>query len=268
MLFEFWLVGSASAFLLFIWASRSWPWKAAILSPFKRSWITTTSKKAFPIYVSDLSFVGAQYLDRYLVSLFLGLELAGVYFLYWSAANAVGTFVHIVVLQVQRPHLIKAHHSGRASAHRELTSKFMKTTISMTALFSAAVGGAFYIVLPLLKQPSVADHLTAFWLIMAGISLRNVADFGAMALFTSRRDYMMTLTNLVAVIVLTAAQILLLPFAGLDGAGAAILLTFSAMTLWRYKLLFNPSWSERDPVASFRSLAPRRCDPGAGTPSR
>jgi O-antigen/teichoic acid export membrane protein len=241
-LFGFWLGGSVSAFLLFAWASRSWPWKAAFLLPFKRDWITTTIRKAFVIYVSDLSFVGSLYLDRYLVTLFLGLQLAGVYFLYWSAASAVSTFVSIAVLQIQRPRLIKAYHDGGALAHRQLSSRFMKTTISATAVFSAAIGGAFYIVLPFLKQStSVADYLAAYWLIIAGMAMRNVADFGAMALFTSRRDYMTTLTNLAAVIVLTLAQILLLPFAGLYGAGAAILFTFSAMTLWRYKLLFSPA---------------------------
>jgi O-antigen/teichoic acid export membrane protein len=61
-----------------------------------------------------------------------------------------------------------------------------------------------------------------------------------MALFTSHRDQMMTLTNLTAVIVLMLVQGLLLPFAGLYGAGAAILLTFSAIAFWRYKLLFKP----------------------------
>ncbi|WP_245283510.1 lipopolysaccharide biosynthesis protein [Bradyrhizobium sp. URHD0069] len=242
-LFEFWLGGSVSAFLLFVWASRSWPWKAAFSFPFKRAWITTTIKKAFVIYVSDLSFVGSLYLDRYLVTLFLGLQLAGVYFLYWSAAAAVTTFVSIAVLQIQRPRLIKAYHDGGAPAHQQLTTKFMKTTISATAVFSVAVGCAFYVVLPFLKQPSAADYQAAFWLIMAGMGMRNIADFGAMALFTSRRDKIMTFTNLAAVIVLTIAQVLLLPISGLYGAGAAILFTFSAITLWRYKLLFSPASS-------------------------
>jgi len=251
VLFEFWLGGSVSAFLLFVWASRSWPWKAAFSLPFKLAWITTTIRKAFVIYVSELSFVGSQYLDRYLVTLFLGLQLAGVYFLYWSVANAVGTFVSMVVFQIQRPRLIRAYHDGGALAHRQLTGKFMKTTISATTVFSIAVGCVFYIVLPVLKQPtSIADHVTAFWVIMAGMALRNIADFGGMALFTSHRDHMMTLTNLAAVIVLVLAQGLLLPFAGLYGAGAAILFTFSAITLWRYKLLFSPASDGRQPNPS------------------
>lgn len=242
VLFEFWLGGTVSAFLLFAWGSRSWPWKAAFKVPLEVSWIAMTIRKASVVYVSDLSFVGSQYLDRYLVTLFLGLELAGVYFLYWSFASAAGSFVSIAVFQIQRPRLIKAYHDGGARTHRQLAARFMKTTISATAVLSIAVGLAFYIVLPLLKQPtSVADYIPAFWLIMAGTAVRNVADFGAIALFTSHRDHMMTLTTLTAVLALTFAQVLLLPIAGLYGAGVAILLTFSAVTLWRYKLLFSHS---------------------------
>jgi O-antigen/teichoic acid export membrane protein len=241
VLFEFWLAGSVSAFLLFAWTSRSWPWKEAFLLPFEPAWITAKIKSAFILYVSDLCFIASQYLDRYLVTLFLGLRIAGVYFLYWSAANAVSTFVSMAVLQIQRPRLIKAHHDGGTPAHRQLTIRFMRTTIAATALFAAATGGAFSILLPYLKQPAVADYLVAFWLIMAGMALRNIADFGAMALFTAHRDRAMTLTNAIAVIVLTLAQGVLLPAAGLYGAGAAILFTFSVIAGWRYKLLFKPS---------------------------
>jgi len=242
VLFEFWLGGSVSAFLLFLWAGRSWPWKAAFSLPFERAWITTTARKAFVIYLSDLSFVGSQYIDRYLVTLFLGLQLAGVYFFYWSVANAVVTFVSMVLYQVQRPRLIRAYHDGGALAHQQLTGKFMKTAIAATIVFSIAVGFSLYIVLPVLKQPtSIADNVTAFWVIVAGMAMRSIADFGNMALFTSRRDYMMTITNLAAALVLVLAQGVLLPLAGLYGAGAAIVFTFSAITLWRYKLLFRPT---------------------------
>jgi O-antigen/teichoic acid export membrane protein len=41
--------------------------------------------------------------------------------------------------------------------------------------------------------------------------------------------------------VLVAAQVLLLPVAGLHGAGAAILVTFAGISLWRYRLLFGLS---------------------------
>jgi O-antigen/teichoic acid export membrane protein len=105
--------------------------------------------------------------------------------------------------------------------------------------FIAAAGTAFLLILPVLKQPAVADHLGAFWLIMIGMAARNLADFGAMALFTARRDGIMTVTNIAAVVALIVAQAALLPLAGLVGAGVAILLTFSAMAVWRFVLIFG-----------------------------
>jgi O-antigen/teichoic acid export membrane protein len=239
VLLGFWLGGSVIAFLLFVWTSRSWPWKTAFSLPFRPGWITRTVKHAFVIYVSDLSFIASQYLDRYLITLFLGLKLAGIYFLYWSFANAASTFVSMVVLQVQRPVLIKAHHEGGARFHRQLTSRFLKSTTLASAVVSAATGCVFHILLPFLDQPSVADHLAAFWLLIAAMALRNIADFGAIALFTARHDRVMTLTNVVAAIVLVLAQVLLLPFAGLYGAGGAILMTFSGVAFWRFKILFG-----------------------------
>lgn len=247
-LLSFWLAGSIASFLLFVWASRGWPWRATFAMPFHSAFIRLTIKRSFIIYLSDLAFIGSQFIDRYLVTLFLGLELTGVYFLYWSVANAVTTLVSITTLQVQRPRLIKAHHEGGATSHRDQTVTFLKITALATAAFIVAAGGAFLLILPILKQPAVGDHLGAFWLIMAGMAARNLADFGAMALFTARRDGIMTVTNVVAVVALVAAQSALLPLAGLRGAGAAILLTFSAIAIWRFVLVFG-AWPKAQVAA-------------------
>ena len=238
-LFGFWLAGSAVAVLLFAWASREWPWKAAFKLPFEFSWIKARIKSAYLVYISDLSFVASQNLDRYIVTAFLGLQVAGIYFLYWAAANAVSQFVSITVLQIQRPRLIRAFHEGGLAAHRQLVSRCMKSTISASVVFSVIVAGAFCLVVPVLNKPVFAVNLGAFGLIMLGMAVRNFADSGAMALFTARRDYLMTLTNVAAVVALVIAQVMLLPFAGLYGAGAAILIAFSAIAVWRHRLLFG-----------------------------
>jgi hypothetical protein len=57
------------------------------------------------------------------------------------------------------------------------------------------------------------------------------------------------------VIVLGIAQVLLLPFAGIYGADAAILFTFSTMAHWRYRLLFNPASLEGNLAPHFELLA-------------
>jgi O-antigen/teichoic acid export membrane protein len=239
-LLALWLCGSILAFLQFVWETRSWPWGVAFAFPFKRSWVVASIRNSFVIYLGDLGWVASQYLDRYLVTAFLGLRLAGIYFFYWSVANAVSTFVSFAVLQIQRPRLIRAFDERGPEAHLRLVSHAMKITALTSIGFSAVVAASFYVMLPFLKQPTaVGDYLGAFALIMAGIALRNVADLGAMGLFTARRDHAMTLTIVTSALALAIAQAALLPIAGLHGAGAAIMIAFAAMILWRYQLLFG-----------------------------
>lgn len=238
-LFTFWLAGGLLSLLLFVYLSWSWPWTAAFSLPFKTSVVTGTLRKSVLFYVSDLSFIASQYVDRYLVTLFLGLKAAGIYFLFWTVANAATAFLGLVLGQKQRPLLIRAYKTGGLSAHRQLAWRFLQTTVFATAALSVAVGSAFQILAPLLRQTSLAGHWPAFWLIISGIAFRYVAEFLGVGLFTAHRDQITTTTNVVSVCVLIIAQVLLLPIAGLHGAGAAILITFAGVALWRYRLVFD-----------------------------
>ena len=238
-LFTFWVAGGFFSLVLFVYLSWSWPWMAAFSLPFKTSVITGTLRKSVLFYVSDLSFIASQYVDRYLVTLFLGIKAAGIYFLFWTVANAATAFLGLVLGQKQRPLLITAYKTGGLAAHNRLTWRFLQTTILATAALSIAVGAAFQILSPWLRQASLAGHWPAFWLIVAGIAVRYLAEFLGMGLFTAHRDQITTVTNVVSVCVLVAAQLLLLPVAGLHGAGAAILITFAGISLWRYQLIFG-----------------------------
>jgi O-antigen/teichoic acid export membrane protein len=121
--------------------------------------ITTTIRQSFHLYVSDVSFFASQYLDRYLVTLFLGIKAAGIYFLFWTVANAATTFLGLVVQSRQRPLLIHAYRVGGLEAHCQLAWRFLQTTILATAALNIAVGFAFQICSPWLGQPALADHL-------------------------------------------------------------------------------------------------------------
>ena len=238
-LFGFWLLGSVISVVVFIWLSRSWPWRRSFSLPFRLSLIISTMRTSVLFLVSDLGFVGSQYVDRYLVTFFLGIEVAGIYLLFWTVANAATTFLGLVLQQKQRPLLISAYRNGGMSAHRQLAWRFMQTTTLATAALSVAIGFAFQLLSPWLGQPSLRAHWSAFWLIVAGLAFRYLADFGGLGLFTAHRDRLTTLTNVASVFVLVVAQTSLLPLAELHGAGGAILLTFVGIALWRYWLLFG-----------------------------
>jgi hypothetical protein len=112
-------------------------WGQRHFAPFKRTWITTTIRTAFVIYVSDLSFIASQYLDRYIVLSHFVFGIAACWRLFSllvGCKRAVSTFVSIAVFQIQRPRLVKAHHNGGVPVHLPLTSSFLKTTTWATAV--------------------------------------------------------------------------------------------------------------------------------------
>lgn len=238
-LFGFWLVGGVASVGLFAFLSRSWPWLASFSQPLRLSMITGAIQKSFLILLSDLGFITSQYIDRYMITLFLGSKIAGIYFLFWTVGSSTTTFLALVLQQKQRPSLISAYRTSGPSAHRQLAWRFLQTTALATAALSTAIGFAFQVLLPWIDQPALVTQWSAFWLIVAGLAVRHMADFGALALFTAHLDRLTTVTNLALVGILVVAQLALLPLGGLHGAGAAILLTSLIMVLWRYWLLFG-----------------------------
>jgi O-antigen/teichoic acid export membrane protein len=239
--FGSWLAGGVLSFLLFVCISWSWPWRVSFSLPFELTMVKTAIQRSYLFFVSDLSFIASQYIDRFLITYFLGLKIAGIYFLFWTVANSATTFLALVLQQEQRPLLINAYNVGGTLEHCQLAWRFMQISALAIGALSILIGFAFQILLPWLSQPSLATYFPAFWLVVAGMAFRYLADFGAMGLFTAQRDRLMTLTNVVAVGGLIVAQTLLLPLAGLYGAGGAILITFAGVALWRYRLLFGSS---------------------------
>lgn len=254
-LFGAWMACGLASIVLFAILSRSWPWKKGWRCRFRVSFVINTIRESYLLYVSDLSFIAGQYIDRYLVTLFLGIKAAGVYFLFWTVANATTTFLALVLQQKQRPLMIRAYAEGGDTAHRNLTRRFMRVSFIAAFALSAMIAAAFQVSLFWLRQPDLTAHISALWLIVIGMAVRYMADFSAMALFSSHQDRAMTITHVSSALLLIAAQLVLLPLAGLYGAGAAILLTSVGILVWRYRLLFASS-------TPWRSEA----NPGSGAP--
>jgi hypothetical protein len=72
---------------------------------------------------------------------------------------------------------------------------------SPPAALNLAIGFAFQNLSPWRGQTSLAAHWSASWLIVAGMAVRYLADFGGMGLFAALRDRLMTLTYVVSVCV-------------------------------------------------------------------
>ena len=226
--------------VVFVYLSWSWPWRAAFSLQFKVSVITETLRKSVLFYASDLGFIASQYVDRYLVSLFLGMNAAGLYFLLWTVANAATAFLGLVLGQKQRPLLITSYRTGGLVSAQSADMAFFpdnntrqcgaqhRRRVSFSNFLTVAKPGFTRRPLACLLVDRRRNRLSLF----GGL-------FGGGSVYCTSGSNYDSDERRVGMVFSVLAQLLFLPVAGLYGAGGAILITFAGISLWRYWLLFG-----------------------------
>ncbi len=110
------------------------------------------------LYVKDVSVSVSAFLDRFLISAFLGLEMTGVYTLFWSIANVMHSLAVYGVMQAQLPHLIASGQNPDQSEFRTLERRLQIEMGSWMLVIALGVAIATPLFLPFLNQPLVEDQ--------------------------------------------------------------------------------------------------------------
>lgn len=207
-------------------------WRLLALRP---AWMLRGIAQSVPLYIKDLAGALNLYLDRFLVSLFLGLELTGVYTLFWSFGNVVHNLALASIVQPALPRLIDAARQGPV-AFRSLERRLQIEVLAWTALL--VVGAVFFmpLILPFLDKPLLAANLPVFWIILGAMVLRIGADSYGFALLALHRDIAIALISVGGVAASAALNIALIPAFGLFGAAYAFVLTALALFAVRFWL--------------------------------
>jgi len=188
------------------------------------------------LYIKDVSVTVSMFVDRFLISIFLGLELTGVYTLFWSIANVVHSLSVNGVLQAQLPHLIATAQSGEPKGLRALERHLQIETGIWALLLALAAAVATPLMLPYLDRPLVQDYLPVFWVILFATLLRVAADSYGFMLLALHRDRAIAAVAFSGAIASAGLNLMLTPLAGLWGASAAYVMTSGGLFAARYAL--------------------------------
>jgi len=186
--FTFWIIGGAATALIAAILTRDWPWKQAFAEKLSLSWYHLHIVKSWRIYISDMIGTVTVYLDRYLISIFLSLELVGVYILFWQVINAICNLIGAGVLQVYRPRLIAAYQESDTGKFNALFRESAYRSMGLTILLSLASALIVPFLISLTEQPMAMDYLPLFWLMLVALLFRMAADICAYTLFALHRD--------------------------------------------------------------------------------
>lgn len=234
-----WLIGLAFAWVVLgFYLLREQRWRTLALRP---RWLVTGIRGSVPLYIKDLAGSLNLYLDRFLVSFFLGLEATGVYTLFWSVGNVVHNLSVASIVQPQLPQLMQSAARGPES-FRALEKKLRREVAVWTALLVIGAAIVLPLILPWLDRPMLQASLPVFWVVLAATVLRIGADSYGFAMLALHRDTAIAVIAVAGVIASAALNLVLVPAFGLIGAGYAFVLT--ALGLFIARFWMTRAWPE------------------------
>ncbi|MFG1298778.1 lipopolysaccharide biosynthesis protein [Xanthobacter sp. V3C-3] len=225
-----WLASYVLYFALLWWFLRHWPLREAVRAPIQVPWLKERLKRSWLIYFSDIGLVGYIYVDRYIVSFMLGLELTGLYNFYWSLANALQTLLATAIIQLAMPTLYKAYNTGVITNWRTA----MRRQIIKTATYAGALGLCVYvaaeILIAFMDMGHVTEHRGVFIMLLVAAMIRSGSDLANVGLMSVRMDRTYAFTNLASLLISAAVTFLFTALMGFPGVGIASLVTATIVT--------------------------------------
>jgi O-antigen/teichoic acid export membrane protein len=232
-LMECWIAGLVLAWLIIIWnvllhqrwRHLQWHWR----------WLADGARESVPLYIHDLNLSIGLYLDRFVISLFLGLELTGVYTFFWSVGNMVHSLTIFGMLMPQIANLVDMGRRGGAEFKRIVRRLQWETAMWATILATGAIA-VIVVMLPYLNRPLLGNHLDVFVGIMLATFLRIASDGYGNVLYALRRDDAIAMTSTAGTAMSGVLNLVLVPVAGVRGAAVAFVVTAALQLGLRHHL--------------------------------
>ena len=235
-LLQFWIGGSLLAIVGFALSARNWPWLHPAPKGRHKEWFLYHFKASRILYANQIANTVAQYTDRYLVSLFMGLEFAGVYVLFWSIGNALSNLVDTGIIQISGPKLIKAH-ARQDGSYWSVFRLLLVETITISIILAAVTALLVNIAVPYLNRPLVANWIQVLWPVLLGFVLRMAYEVQGTVFYSRHADRFTLFSGLFVIALSIAANLALIPAFALYGAASAIIFSYISGIIVRHIII-------------------------------
>lgn len=184
----FWIGGGIVALVIVAWLSRGWPWKKAFSTKMEWDWYPEQIKRSLKLYLADVLGVINYYLDRYIVTLFLSLEMTGIYVFFSQVVTATWNLINSGVMVVYRPRLIKVYDSNNFAPFNEMFRSCLKRTFISALALAMIVGLTVPYMVRFTDNESLLDHIPLLWIMLAALLFRIGETSAGGGLFAMQKD--------------------------------------------------------------------------------
>jgi len=232
-----WAAFEAAQFILLWFFLRKWPLKEIWRAPVDFAHIRKNMLKGKFVYLNEACLVIALYIDRFIINGSMGLELTGIFMLYWSIANGVNALVSTGILQPDMPHMVAAHYEEGTSKWRSIfKSTLMKTAVS-TIIISLAVLAILAILFPLVHVGQFEKYWPFAAMLMVASFFNLLSSVGSQGLATRHLDGHFAVIGFVGLFLSLGLNIVGIHFWGLYGAAFAAIITHAVVLVIKLNVL-------------------------------
>lgn len=251
VLFDFFVLKNELDLLkyLLIWAFCSWVSMVLSTIYLKRiifiktfkfhkpnyDWILKGVKNSSIFFISSLSFLVIQFSDRYMIDLFYGKKMVGVYSAYSQFVNAIDVFIFSAIIMVIYPKMIQLF--SEKSAYKELFKKFKKSILIASIILIVLSYFIMPILFGFLDKPSFLTNIETFNVLLIGVFFLLMSYAYHYDLYIKKKDTLLLKISLFSMSLNIVLNLYLIPSNGLFGASLATMVSF--FTLFLLKLIYS-----------------------------
>ena len=242
-----WLLGNVLSLIFFTFITRKWPWKDKYVKQPLINWIKKEFRQSRLLYASSVANTGNSYLNLFLITFLLSLELTGVYVFFSQTLSAMMNLIHTGVISINKPKLVKAYKDSAEAYYGLCIRSTIQTLYSSVLLALAAIPMMYIAVHYIVDKPLAEEWQPIFWIMLIGFILANVRESFFSIFYSQHADYETLKFNLRILFMMTCITPLMIYYFNLWGAVFSSLLALAAnligitLKVKKYLKTYEPS---------------------------
>ncbi len=195
------------------------------------NWISKGLKVSSLFFISTIFLKLIEYANRFVVDIYLGKEMVGVYTFYSSIAILITVYINTIVISFELPNILKASNEAQ---DQQLFPKFKKSLLVQNIVISIILLLIIYPILWWQNKPIFQEFQPILYFMIIGVVLMNYSLYYHFKLYVKHFDKQLVKTIVVSGIISLVLAIIATKYFGIYGAALAFSLSGGVLFYCRY----------------------------------
>lgn len=207
------------------------------LQPIDWKWYIQGIKTSSLYFLSTISLILIEHMNRYLIKYWCGLSKVGVFTFYSQISNAMNVVIFTLFIMVIYPKLVEAANLKDMKHFMLLKAELQKKVVLYSIVIGLVLALGIFPMLSFINKPEYYQDIFTFYLLIAATVFLNLSLVQHYALYALKKDRLLLYSSLLAALTSVVSNLLLIK--GLSILGAAFSLLLSCLVLVLAKSYFS-----------------------------